>query len=216
MILSFTTRPWTLLAVFALLGSSFFATACGEEDKDPTDSRYDRPEETFTMIFDEDIDRLIEVGAVIYEGDDPPSIAGVYDRAHRTVEFDDNPDNIGLTMCRNIWTVEETGEEFRYSTSSENYSNCSGGSEGVASYISGEGNCFTLFSASEGERDGCEYSGVGLISGCITEDGIEEHQTAGLALERPGSACASLINNNLISDVGHRTISETTFVERVE
>lgn len=190
------------------------ASACGGSTSDSEESRFDRPSETTDFIGDDQIDSLLEAGAVIHEGDDPPDIAGVYDVDDGTVAFDDNEDNIGLDACDSIWTVELTDQAHVFITSAELYGNCSGSSEGAASYVSGSGNCFSLYSISESTREDCELSSVEIISGCMVDGDIDQYSSSTLALERPGAECDALIAESKIPAEGDRTVVERGLVER--
>ena len=181
-----------------------FATACGEDE--PEDSSYDRPEETLEFITDAQLDSLIDVGAVVYEGDAPPSLTGTYDRRDQRVLFEDNENNIGRDVCYSIWTLEATSDEYRYDSSWETYNDCDSSSEGLAAYVSGQNNCFTLYTTTQSERDGCEFESIGIKSGCLVNGDIEDFMEASIALERPGSACQTLINNGNIPAEGNRFV----------
>lgn len=164
---------------------------------------------------DEQLESLVDIGATVHPGTEPPTIAGTYDLADGTVEYAENEESLELDPCTSIWTVESTDEPHVYTTSLENYGNCSGGSEGTASYISGSDDCFTLYSAGEGDRDGCEISSVAVISGCLTEDGISDFRNASILVEHDGSsACQALIDSAEMPDENGKSLIVREFVER--
>jgi hypothetical protein len=186
----------------------------GESGNNGSQSDFDRPVGTYDIISDAQLESLLEADIVIYEGDTPPDIEGVYDRAGGTVTFSDDSSLVGRTMCYSIWTVEATGDDHVYVTSSESYNNCSGGSEGTAAYLSGSDGCFTLFKSVDAERSGCEYRSAGIISGCLETDGIRDFMRASLALDRPGPECDALIDAGNIPAEGDRLVSDYGFVQR--
>jgi hypothetical protein len=197
---------------------ALMAAACGGDGEAEGD-RYDRPSGAQDRISDEELAYLEEVGAEIHGGLNPPELAGAYDRAGGVVFYHDRREIEGTELCYDIWTVEPTDRADVYRTSSENYNNCSGTAEGAGSYISGRDGCFTLYSATTGERDGCEYTGVGITSGCVTDEGIENMLVAGLAgprLSREPGACEALINAGLLGAEGEREILDRGFVERID
>lgn len=192
--------------------------ACGGDGAADGDL-YERPPGARDAISDRDLASLEEVGAVIHEGLNPPEIAGVYDLAGGTVVYHDHEEIEGTEVCAEIWTVESTDRDDFYLTSSESYGNCSGSSAGVGSYISGRDGCFTLFSLTSGERDGCEYESMRIRSGCLTTGGIADMGSAGLGgawVSVQAGACEALINNGLMPAEGERDILDRGFVERVE
>ena len=204
---------------FALAAALILASACSTSEEPIDVDPYERPGGARDLITDAELAILEDVGAVVFGGENPPELAGVYDRAGGEVIYHDRSEIEGTPLCYNIWTVEATTDPARYTLSSENYNNCSGSSEGVGSYVSGDGDCFTLYVASAGERDGCEHYGVGITSGCVTSDGITEMISAGLAGERisvEAGACEALINDGLLGAEGERDVLYRGFVERVE
>jgi hypothetical protein len=193
----------------------------GTEGLDETggeDDEFERPDEAREIISDEDLQRLIDVGAVVHPGSDPPDVSGVFDVAGGVVTYHDREWIEGTEVCFRIWTLEGTENPEMYISSSESYGNCSGSSEGSGIYISGSGNCFTLYGAGMGERDGCEFEDAGITSGCLTDEGIEdmlEGIVAGAWTSAQDNACETLIDDGLIGDEGELAVLEYDFVERV-
>jgi hypothetical protein len=193
----------------------------GTEGLDETgeeDDEFERPDEAREIFSDEDLQRLIDVGAVVYPGSNPPDVSSVFDVAGGVVTYHDRSQIEGTPVCNQIWTLESTENPEMYVSSGEFYGNCSGSSEGSGVYISGSGNCFTLYGAGSGERDGCEFESAGITSGCLTDDGIEDMISAtlfGSWTSLQDNACESLIASGQHSDEGEIAVSEYPFVERV-
>jgi hypothetical protein len=190
----------------------------GLDETGGEDDEVERPDEAREIISDEDLQRLIEVGAVVYPGSDPPDVSGVFDVAQGVVAYHDREWIEGTEVCKRIWTLESTDDPEMYVSSSEQYDNCSGSGEGQGTYISGSGNCFTLYSAGSGERDGCEYEDAGITSGCLTDDGIEDviiGLLSGPWTSVQENACESLIEDGLHGDEGEIAILDHGFVARV-
>ena len=193
----------------------------GTEGLDETgeeDDEFERPDEAREIISDEDLQRLIDAGAVVYPGSDPPDVSSVFDVSGGVVTYHDRKEIEGTPVCNQIWSLESTENPEMYVSSGEFYGNCSGASEGSGVYISGSGNCFTLYGAGSGERDGCEFESAGITSGCLTDDGIDDMISATLFgpwTSLQDNACESLIASGQHSDEGEIAVSEYPFVERV-
>ncbi len=202
-----------LLIPFVALAFS----GCGpDEDGDNGDDLYERPEGAQAIVTDAQLDEMVDIGATIYPGSNPADLTGVYDRAGGSIVDADNEATLSLEACDSIWTVEATEDEEVYSTSSEQYNNCSGTVETTASYISGVDNCFSLYLENDGESNGCNFRWAQVISGCLEDDGISDYQEVDLGIENDGtSQCQSLVDQGIIPDVGERALLVYPFVERL-
>ena len=191
----------------------------GLDETGAEEDELERPDGARELISDEDLQRLIDKGAVVYPGSTPPDVSGVFDVTGGVVAYHDREWIEGTPTCYMLWTLETTSDPELYLSSTESYRNCSGTSEGQGNYISGKDDCFTLYGAVDGERDGCEYQIVGIVSGCLTDEGIADKVGAQLAgplhSVQPGS-CEALIEQGLMGDEGEIAVLEYDFVSRVE
>ena len=155
----------------------------------------------------------------MYPGRTRPDVSGVFDVTGGVVAYHDREWIEGTPTCYMLWTLETTSDPELYLSSTESYRNCSGTSEGQGNFISGKDGCFTLYRQVEGERDGCEYESVGIVSGCLTDDGIPDK--IGASLGGPlhnvqPNACESLVDQGFMKDEGEIDVVEYDFVSRVE
>ncbi len=200
----------TLIA-FLGCGCELVGAALDAED------RYPRPVEARRIASDDLLERLIEAGFPVYAGLNPPDITGTYHSVDGQTIYDDNqggPGSFGTT-CEAYLTYMPTNSILRYDTELD-YVACEGGSTGLLTYVSGFGNCFTLYSKQAGSFHGCEFTSVSIRSGCLVEDGIEDYILAFLHTEQRGAACADLIDVHRISGVDEVRMVEEAFLARVD
>ena len=170
----------------------------------------ERPSEARQIVSDSQIEQFQEAGVDFFCGDDPPSIAGVYERGRREgfVEYHDDERIVGERTCGSTIYIEATEESNVYEISSES-SDCNSSSESRVNYVSGQGDCFTLYNESEGQFQGCETAGIGIFSGCLAEGGIENPRWASLATKREGDNCQSLYEQRRTSLEGQIDVLAT-------
>lgn len=178
-----------------------------------SNDEYERPEGARELVSDEQLALLEEIGAVIYPGNDPPQIAGVYSVTDGEVTYHDNPNSVS-SATDYTWTVEETDNPEIYDL----FFGESG--EGQGTYISGEDDCFTLYGSSSRSRAQCEFEvDVEIFSGCLTEDGIDNMKSAHIGGPNESlvrNACEDLIDDGLIPGEGQRGVVEYETVTRIE
>ncbi len=173
--------------------------ADGDDDDDDADDGI--PDDVNDFFDQDDLDALEEVGLVIYEGDDPPTIEGSYYLNSIEIIYDD------ADMWLNI--VDYTYDFYDQSSDGEismDYEapEANDVAEGVGAFISGSKNCFSIFIDTTGVANGCHYKTPSVISGCLSSDGITEWRNAFIMREKSGDNCDQLIPE------GHRRIISET------
>lgn len=190
-----------MLMIASLLMS--LGLGCGEP--------YERPEEAEEIVSDEQLERFEnEAGVPVYGGDSPPDIAATYLFEDREVLYSDSDDWPNFEYwCHSETTYEQTGTEFRYESSSES-PNCDSSSEGNVNYISGDGDCFTLYTEHEGEFEGCYGESLSIRSACLNADGDMENPIGGTiaTYNEDSSECAEVVGNGQIPAEGDMTATK--------
>lgn len=189
--------------------------ACGD---DSSGSQYERPAATQDIISDAELQRAMDEGFELYEGTNPPSLSGVYETVSEELGYHDNEVRTGQSICDYRWYFEQSVDtDFDYSITRE-YTSCDGNAQGMGSYISGEGNCFSMYARTEGQFEGCETEAANVISGCLEEDGIHDFQRLLIATnERTSEECQAVLDDDRMSDTGEMGIYVETdgLAERV-
>lgn len=176
------------LAMITMLGVA--AVGCvGEEPENGGGERhYERPDEAEDIVSDEYLQRLEDEGdMVIHDGDDPPTIEGEYYFGDAEVVYTDSENwPSSGDSCHHYTTYEPTDSPYRYEMSGES-PDCDGAGVGEAAFISGSGDCFTLYIAAEGHFEDCETEEASVMSACLADNGdLEDPLTGGIALNREG------------------------------
>ena len=197
----------TTTSISTLLILALSATLIGCSDDDEV---CERPDEARAIVSDSQIRQFEEAGVDFFCGNDAPDISGVFERGRNDgfVEYHDDERIVGERACGNTVTIEATDDPAIYSISYES-SDCGSSSSAVDNYVSGQGDCFTVYSSSEGEFQGCETAGIGIFSGCLAEGGIENPRWAGMATKREGSSCQSLYEQKRTSLEGQVDVIAT-------
>ena len=140
-------------------------------------SQYAIPSGSQDIMSDEELAYFQDKGFVINEGTNPPDIEGSYEMADSVVTFDESGQHTGRGLYTYVWEFSNQNEdavEVAYST------NAGDEASGIGGFISGQGDCFTVMSRLEGESEtsGCVFHRVHMFSGCVTENSIDDFQTA--------------------------------------
>lgn len=169
----------------------------GDDDDDSTGDDDDADDDA--DVVPDDVDDFIdadqraaleEVGLIIYGGDDPPDIGGSYYLDSIEITYDDS----------NMWLdiVDYTYEFYNQTRDGEISLNYEAPAvddvaEGVGAFISGDGDCFSIFIDAEGTASGCDYELPGIISGCLTSDGIAKWTNGFIMGSKSGENCDALM-----------------------
>jgi hypothetical protein len=168
-------------------------------DDDDDDDDNEIPDEVDDFLDDEDIEALEEAGLIIYPGDDPPDIEGSYYLDSIEIAYDD------LDLVLNIadYTYTFYGQTNKGKISMDYEApEVNDQATGVGAFISGRGDCFSIFIGVEGDANGCEYENPSIISGCLDNDGITGWENGFIMGEKSGDNCEMLV------ETGHRRIIE--------
>ena len=166
-----------------VIGFSF--AACGGGDDGGGNSNDGLTDDIHKIVPSDILDAFKGLGIEINGGKNPPNIEGTYlSSPHVLVRsnFSDNiqpgrqfpnrqitfskQDNVNLTVVYDYISIGgiETGS-------------------GLGSYITGNGNKFSVFTETSGTIGGQQYKTVQLISGEITPSGIRNYNYAGIVTE---------------------------------
>ncbi len=184
----------------ALVCVLMVAGACGEEAD--VDEEY-RPAGSRALIPDDLLEQLEDAGAVVYLGDQQPSIAGTYLFNDYEVVFTDSDTWPATTnWCHDLITYT-AGDDPETYVSASTSPNCDSSSAGQMSYISGADGCFTLYSETTFEFEGCTGAAVGVFSACVANNGdFEDPLFADIVTLREGESCAGLASEGRILGEG--------------
>ncbi len=163
----------TIVGVIALLGLGFF-----NFPNKPKNTITGVPNEVNKFLQSTDISSLKEKGATIYTGDTPPNIEGSYILdSQRSTYNSDGEDTGGIGNYR-IQLYDQKKDTISKKSSSLESSDLI---RGEGAFISGKSNCFTVFAEEKGiAGDDCTYRVSTIISGCITEKGIQDYERSSI------------------------------------
>lgn len=172
---------------------------------------YERPQEAEDIVSDEQLERLeTEADVPVYGGDSPPDIAGTYLFEDREVIYSDSDNWPDFDYwCHNERTYERADSDVRYERSSVS-PNCDSSGEGISNYISGEGDCFTLYRESESQFEGCYTESIGILSACLNANGDMENPIRGgiTTHQEDSSECDEVVGDGRIPGEGDMTATK--------
>ena len=167
------------------------------------------PDGVSNFLNEDDIRALESVGMKIYRGFNPPNIEGKYyldtlqvyydDLGYYDLQFDDYVyEFYGQTPSLSLRTSYEAQTVSDVAT-------------GIGSFISGNGNCFSVYMDITGVAEGCSYSAPQIISGCVSSSGITGYMIGFIMKKKSGSNCDMLV------EVSHKriVIENDNLAERV-
>lgn len=126
-------------------------------------------------------------GIAINEGTTPPSIEGIYLASPYTLKSPYGPGD--------GWSAGKVINDYKYKFYDQtggnlkvDYKQPSGSDQGsgLGSFISGSGNKFSVFSASNGSTSSIQYTTVSVISGELTSTGIKDFQCGFIFTKKAG------------------------------
>ena len=159
------------------------------------------------------IDALEQIGLVFNLGDQPPNIEGTFRIdptivQASTVPFDDGASGFEISSS----TVTFSNQDNSTLTVDLVQNEDTGGSSiGNGSFISGNGQLFTVYFVTETTIGGFTADSTITLSGVVSDVGIENVQIAGFLLDDRGESDSVFIPNN----TGRLAIDEDGFSERV-
>lgn len=150
------------------------------------------PKEVNGFLKKKDLEDFKRNGLRVYTGKAPPNIEGTYRIDSLKVLYDSANDyiqNINAYTC----ILKDQTKEGRIGFSCKNDNN-DDRFLGSGAFISGNGNCFSVFVDIHGQDKTCSYRRAMIMSGCKVQNGIENYQEAFLMSEKTGTSCDKLMN----------------------
>lgn len=168
------------------------------------------PKEVNNFLDEDDLVKLQSKGFKVYKGATPPMIVGNYVYLAKVVSDGNFPGAypVGYELSRYIYSFKnQNGSriETAYNSYIENDD-----AKGAGSFISGSGNCFTVFNEKKGVDDGCNYASAEIASGCLAEGGISNLSLSYIAKSKSGRNCDDLM------PVGNYRVINDTFAEKTD
>ncbi len=172
-----------------------------DDDDDDDEASEEIPDEVDDFFDEEQREALEDVGMVIHTGDDPPDIEGTYFLDAIEIIYDDSDTWLDIVDYTYVFFDQTNDGEISMNYEAPDANDVA---EGVGAFISGSGDCFSIFLDTEGVANGCEYKLPGIISGCLDDSGITDWQNGFIMGEKSGDNC------DLLMPTDHRRIIEET------
>lgn len=163
------------------------------------------------------IDSLRKWGLNINDGNTPPSVTGIFLLHPDSCIFDNSGYN----------TAGEIYDDYKIRFSQQNNSkltirvdrkdvgsDADNASDSIATFISGNGNYFTIFAQEKGVESGIGYTSLDIYSGQITAAGIAGFQLAHYEKSKdpdPGNVLISVGSSRIFMNSGGPAQSVSTF-----
>jgi ABC-type glycerol-3-phosphate transport system permease component len=158
-----------LIIIFLLIGwllFSFFQK--NNNDKEPVVGTI--PSQVQEFLSQQDIDEFKELDFPVYFGFNPPNIEGTYRTDSKKVDYDKKGIfRVGMNLLDQDNTFRNQTENFEI-VFDDKILKSGTVSKGKGGFISGEGNCFTVYQKKVANRSGCISTTVELMSGCLDEN----------------------------------------------
>jgi hypothetical protein len=165
---------------------------CGGED--PTA----RPESSRTVVSDEDVARFEAAGVPVHRGLSPPDVRGTY--------LHDSVSRLGAAAAGPICGMQQAlgldGPLTVRRVVTFNGSRCPAAEDDHGLFISGSGECFTVYRRTQDATDGCAATTVNVISACLKPTGLVDYRDAFSDVTHDGPACASMVDHGRLMPIG--------------
>lgn len=151
------------------------------------------PKEVNQFLQLQDVKKLSEQGFTTYTGNNPPNIEGAYLSNDMTVTYDPG-------TVEGSYVVGDKMDPYTYTFSNQtangtlglHYISTNDQSEGtIDAFISGQNDCFTIYSDGQGQLGECKYVIPMLVSACVGKTGLTSFKEAILAKSKEGPTCES-------------------------
>lgn len=199
--------------IIAALPLTLTALACGETDDDPPAATdYERPEGSEEIVSNAELDEFNENGLDVNEGLNPPDVSGTYAFDDADVIYSSSdiyPSGEG-GGCEYEETYEPGATDDEVLLTSEGTGNCDYVSEARSNFISGDGDCFTLYGELDSTFNGCEFTAVRVFSACIEDvtGDLIDPLFAEQMRAQTGDSCAGLVSDGLLPAEGDVYVAE--------
>lgn len=160
--------------LFILLTFSLLTVSCKKENKT---AQPKFSQQILNIVPLSTIDSLKRWGMTIYEGTTPPNLEGVYLVNNAECTFD-NSNAQRLGIWRSDYKYRFYNQDNGKLTISLDYKATAAAdtAKGVGSFVSGNGNQFSVFLQTQGVANGINYKSIYVISGTKTNTGIMNWQ----------------------------------------
>ncbi|WCO00596.1 hypothetical protein [Psychroserpens ponticola] len=179
---------------FAMITMLF--SCSGDDDAAEIANQFDGSLESVEEFFTPElVDALLDLGFIINTGDNPPNIEGVYFSSPFILEASTVPsDFVGQSFAD--YTSEFSNQDNGSLTIDFNGMGGNQTDVGFGSFVSGDGNAFSVYLKNTGTIGTYSADTAIAISGRMTEDGIEDFKLAALMLDDNGDPESVYIENN--------------------
>lgn len=150
------------------------------------------PGEVNQFLNNFDINKHLEQGFTINKGSSPPKIEGSYSLNNLTLIYDPQTWEytypLGYVVAPYIYTFSEQKPDgsIKATFVSEVADDRA---EGLGGFISGEGNCFTVFVDFKGNIQGCNYRSPKVFSACLAEGNLTNIQDSWYSKSKDENGC---------------------------
>ncbi|MBI2596347.1 hypothetical protein HYW46_06460 [Candidatus Daviesbacteria bacterium] len=172
-----------------------------ETKAEVTKPSQDFPSPVNSILDKIDMEKVEAAGMTIYRGDKPPNIEGTYRFNSLVVTYDSANQVLGREV--NVDQYQYYGQRDGAVKIIYNDDKTYDGIVWPKGYISGKGQCFTIFLQTKNEPKECETLEIELTSACKVDQGLGQVKRAGM-LKQKGTACGDLIPVDSL-----RVVSET-------
>lgn len=132
------------------------------------------PAQVKAFLNDENLQKMDEAGMNIYTGNNPPNIEGTYVYKDMAVKYDPNGYKFPIVTYNYTFKDQKDNNTVLFSHRSEG-----GGpkgesdtAEGKGVFISGEGNCFSVYLDNDEKAGQCESKSAEIFSACKDKKGL--------------------------------------------
>lgn len=160
------------------------------------------PNEVNKFLQPKDINFLKDQNFTVYTGNTPPNIEGTYILDSLRSTFNSIEQDTGKIGSYRMQIYDQKNYAVSLKFFSLESNDISGGG---GAFISGEGNCFTVFVDEKGiSNDGCNYNTSSIMSGCMVEKGIQNYEESSIMKHKDDKA----VCDETLMPVGNIRIKE--------
>lgn len=147
------------------------------------------PNEVKAFLSDENLQKMDESGMNIYTGDNPPNIEGTYIFKDTVIKYD--PEGGNFPLVTYYYTFKDQNNNtvnFTHRSEKDNKGNVDLAT-GKGVFISGEGNCFSVYLDNDEEIGECKSKSAQIFSACKDKKGLVDMDEGTLWTYR-GNKCS--------------------------
>jgi len=175
-----------LLLFLALITIAFGACKKdGDKGSDLLDAN-GLPKPVNTIVSEEILNTMKSLGITINTGDNPPIISGTYLASPFILKGTNVPGDYSIGTAFSDYSATFSNQNNDNLSITFSYAGSSETGTGIGSYISGNGNSFTVFAKTNSTYNGSAAELIQVISGTITTNGISNFYYANFMLNNNG------------------------------